>query len=203
MTTTQRRGQWLYIVVAVLAIGWVIGFILSVGGLPTDPPPALAYFVMLAVTSVVVAAPWMVAVRLLQRARLAVARAELVPVDAPARLLAAAVRTLPDARRDWGAAMTAELAQVPVGAERWRFAVGSARAAMFPPRLHRVPVIIAGVFAAVAVIVAGLGVGDALPALGVFVVSFVGLVGALAVVATARSRRIRPAAGVEDDPRSG
>jgi hypothetical protein len=53
--------------------------------------------------------------------------------DAPARLLALAVATLPEARRDWGAAMTAELSSITDHAARRRFAAGSARAALFPP----------------------------------------------------------------------
>ncbi|MGD9527998.1 MAG: hypothetical protein AB7V44_14530 [Pseudonocardia sp.] len=53
--------------------------------------------------------------------------------DAPARLLAVAVATLPQERRDWGTAMAAELSSVTGRAARWRFATGSARAALFPP----------------------------------------------------------------------
>lgn len=54
-------------------------------------------------------------------------------LDTPCRLLAAAVRAMPDARREWGAAMLAELGQIRDGAARWRFALGSARVALFPP----------------------------------------------------------------------
>jgi hypothetical protein len=53
--------------------------------------------------------------------------------DAPARLVALAVATLPEARRDWGRAMTAELSSLTHPASRWSFAAGSARAALFPP----------------------------------------------------------------------
>jgi hypothetical protein len=59
--------------------------------------------------------------------------------DAPARLLALAVATLPEARRDWGAAMTAELSGIAGRAARRRFAAGSARAALFPPAGARRP----------------------------------------------------------------
>jgi hypothetical protein len=59
--------------------------------------------------------------------------------DAPARLLALAVATLPDARRDWGAAMTAELSSIAAQAARWRFAAGSARAAFLLPAGDRRP----------------------------------------------------------------
>ena len=53
--------------------------------------------------------------------------------DAPARLLQAAVRQMPENRRNWGAAMLAELSQVERGPARWKFALGCARAALFPP----------------------------------------------------------------------
>jgi hypothetical protein len=53
--------------------------------------------------------------------------------DGPARLLATAVATLPEARRDWGAAMTAELSSIGESIARWRFATSSARAALFAP----------------------------------------------------------------------
>lgn len=53
--------------------------------------------------------------------------------DAPARLLAAAIRTMPEARREWGAAMLAELQHIHEPAARWQFALGSARVTLFPP----------------------------------------------------------------------
>lgn len=55
-------------------------------------------------------------------------------MDGPGRLLAAAVRWMPEERRDWGAAMLAELAQLQHPSARWRFALGCARVALFPPR---------------------------------------------------------------------
>ncbi|MFD0743032.1 hypothetical protein ACFQ1L_15510 [Phytohabitans flavus] len=118
-------------------------------------------------------------------------------MDGPARLLAAAVATLPADRRDWGAAMTAELAQVRRRRERWRFAAGCARTAVFPPRGHRA--LVAAVAALAVAVVAGswLAAGRALPELRVFAVTFAGLVGLLATVAASRARRPRrPAAGL-------
>lgn len=50
----------------------------------------------------------------------------------PERWLAAAVRCLPADRAEWGAAMMAELDEVET-AERWRFALGCTRVALFPP----------------------------------------------------------------------
>ena len=66
------------------------------------------------------------------------ARVDTQP-DAAARFLAIAVATLPRERRDWGAAMLAELSSVTDSAARWRFAASSARAALFPPAGVRRP----------------------------------------------------------------
>jgi hypothetical protein len=118
-------------------------------------------------------------------------------MDGPARLLAAAVATLPADRRDWGSAMTAELAQVPDRRERWRFATGCARTALFPPRGQWAPVLAVAALATALVVITGLAVGRALPELQVFAVTFVALIGALATVAVSRARRLhRPAPGL-------
>lgn len=55
-------------------------------------------------------------------------------LDRPGLLLAAAVRRMPEERRDWGAAMMAELGRLQGSSSRWWFALGCARAALFPPR---------------------------------------------------------------------
>jgi hypothetical protein len=55
-------------------------------------------------------------------------------MDLPKLLLAAVVRWMPAGRCEWGAAMLAELAQLQHPSKRWWFALGCARAAMFPPR---------------------------------------------------------------------
>lgn len=54
-------------------------------------------------------------------------------LDVPGLLLASSVRALPQARMDWGAAMSAELAQVRGTPARWRFALGCVRVALFSP----------------------------------------------------------------------
>src|SRR5262249_56203219 len=84
------------------------------------------------------------------------------------------------------------LAQVRGRSPRWWFAAGCARAAIFPPRSRRTPVAVA--LAALAVVTAGMAVDYALPAMRIFAVTFVALVGALATLAVARSRRVRQAA---------
>lgn len=55
--------------------------------------------------------------------------------DGPELLLQLAVRHVPSHRQDWGAAMLAELNCIEGGPARWRFAVGCAWAALFPPKL--------------------------------------------------------------------
>jgi hypothetical protein len=146
---------------------------------------------LIAVGGALVLAPfvwlWAVAAWLLWRAWWRQAGVRLSALDGPGRLLAAAAATLPAGRRDWGAAMEAELAQVPVQerAARWRFAAGCARAAVFPPGGSRVAV---GV-AVAATAAAALATGAVLPAGQVFVPTFVGVVGGLATLAVARSHR--------------
>jgi hypothetical protein len=116
----------------------------------------------------------------------------LSAMDPPGRLLAAAVATLPDHRREWGMAMNAELAEVRGRSPRWRFALSSARVALRLPPEGGWPVLALTTGAvAVAVAAAGPAVDAAVPGLGAFAVSFVGLVGAMAVLAVARSRRVR------------
>jgi hypothetical protein len=83
---------------------------------------------------------------------------------------------------------------------RWQFALSSARAVLRLPLLGGWPALtlVTGVVAA-AVAAAAPAVEAAVPGLGVFAVSFVGLVGAMVVLAVARSRRMRlpvPAATV-------
>jgi hypothetical protein len=155
-----------------------------------DPPTARARLDM-AIWMAVFGTPWMVAARLLWRAWWRRSGAEPLALDGPGWLLAAAAATLPADRRDWGQAMTAELAQVQRGPARWRFAAGCARAAVFPPRGHRAAVGVAGAVAVAAIAAAALVTGAALPAGRVFGPTFVGLLGGLVTLALARSRRVR------------
>jgi hypothetical protein len=87
--------------------------------------------------------------------------------------------------------MAAELALVPAQQRvaRWRFAAGCARAAVFPPGGTRAAVGVAGALAVTATGAAAGATGAALPAGRVFALTFVGLLGGLATLAVARSRR--------------
>jgi hypothetical protein len=178
---------------AVVAVFILFG---ALGAATSGPPESRDGWVALVVNWAVFAMPSVFAVRILWRAWWARTGARLSTTDAPARLLAAAVATLPADRADWGAAMTAELAQVRDRRARWRFAAGCARTAIFPPRGNRLPVLAAGAIAAAAAIAAGLALGHAVPGMRVFAVTFVALAGAMATLAVARSRRLhRPASG--------
>jgi hypothetical protein len=134
--------------------------------------------------------PCMVAAHLLWRAWWRRSGAKLSALDGPARLLAAAAATLPPDRREWGAAMAAELVQVQGRSARWRFAAGCARAAMLPPHTDRVAVGVAAALAAAALAAAALATTALVPTMRVFAVAFVALVGVLATLAVARSRRV-------------
>ena len=74
--------------------------------------------------------------------------------DVPARVVAAAANSLPAHRRDWGRAMTAELAQLRGPARRWRFALSALRVALLLPSGRRRPMLaaaLAGLLATAAV----------------------------------------------------
>jgi hypothetical protein len=183
----QRRGEVAVcaVVVAAFATLWAVEF-----GLRGPSGPGYAAS---AVLVAIVATPWVIAAWLLWRAWWARRGPAVAAMDGPARLLAAAVAVLPEHRRDWGAAMAAELAQVGGGRARWRFAAGCLRAALFPPRGSQAPVLAAAALAAVAVAGTGLALGAAVLPLRVFAVTFVALVGAMATLSVARSRPLRQA----------
>jgi hypothetical protein len=188
MTRAARRYELAVsaAVVALFAAYWAIA-------LATSKPPEhqSLYVQQFVILMTVLAAPWVIAVRLLWRAWWDRDVAGLAVVDGPAVLLAAAVATLTDDRRDWGRALVSELAHVPGRSARWGFAVGGARTALFPPRSHRLPALAVGVLAAAAT---WLAVGSALPALRVFAPAFVALVAVMAARAAARPRGRRGAA---------
>jgi hypothetical protein len=153
-----------------------------------EPPPANVWL-DIAIWMAVLGTPAMLAAWLLWRAWWRQAGSRLSGMDGPAWLLAAARAALPADRRQWGAAMAAELAQVEGGTARWRFAAGCASAAVVPGG-NRVAVTVAGALAVAAIAAATLVTGAALPAGRVFALAFVGLLGGLATLAVARSRRI-------------
>ena len=113
-------------------------------------------------------------------------------LDLPRRMLAAAVATLPERRREWGGAMIAELAEIrdgrPAGGSR--SAVPGPRSACHRRAAGRSLALVTGAVVA-AVAAAGSAIGAVVPGLTVFAATFTGLVGAMLVLAVARSRRLR------------
>ena len=132
------------------------------------------------------------AARLVLRHRRSEAGVRTSTMDPAGRLLAVAVAALPESRREWARAMTAELADVRGRSARWRFALSCARAALWLPPAGGWPVLalVAGTVVA-SVVAVGPAVGTAVPGLKVFAVTFTGFVGAMVVLAVARSRRPR------------
>ncbi|MGH2722506.1 MAG: hypothetical protein ACRDJO_13035 [Actinomycetota bacterium] len=179
MNRLQRMERAGGLVVSAVVVAGFTGLMVAVA-VAGDEPRTSDQIVAAVFWSVVFAVPWVIAGQLLWRAWWRRTGAGLVVRDGPARLLAAAVDTLPEDRRDWGVAMVAELARVSGRSSRWRFAVGSACAAAFPPRGGRVPLVVAGVLAVAAIVASWLATGYALPALRVFALTFVALVGGLA-----------------------
>ncbi|MEU6139445.1 hypothetical protein ABZ848_03695 [Streptomyces sp. NPDC047081] len=170
-------------VVAVWAAVWTGAVVTA------DPLPAADSAVgFLVVPSLL----WAAAARMVVRHWWSATGSRLAELDPPGRVLALAVAVLPERRREWGRAMTAELAEVEGESERRRFALSSARAALWPPPAGGRPLtglVIAAVVAVTAV--TGPAVGAAVPGLRVFAATFTGLVGAMVILAVARSRRPR------------
>jgi hypothetical protein len=116
----------------------------------------------------------------------------LSTMDGPARLLAVAVGAMPETRKEWAAAMQAELTEVRGRWGRWSFAVDAARAALFPPRGSRLPIIAAAATVAMLVVATFMYVGRAMPTLQLFAVTFMVMAGFMTFLAIVRQRRIVP-----------
>jgi hypothetical protein len=185
MRWTRRRVQTVTTWVVVAA--WVVFYAVALA--TADPlPPAETAMAQLVVPPLL----WVVAARLVLRHWWSGPGSRMSAMDLPGRLLAAAVAALPERRRAWGRAMTAELAEVQGRSARWRFALSSVRATLWLPPAGGWPVLalVTGVVV-VATTAAGPAVGAAVPGLKVFTVTFTALVGAMAVLAVARSPRPR------------
>ncbi|MCP2325355.1 hypothetical protein HDA40_003862 [Hamadaea flava] len=180
----KRLGLW-GAVPAALAAGAALVLLLAWSSPRGDDEAPAGYLLGLAAVS----GPWMVAAAILWYAASRWVGVRMSGVDGPARVLALAVATLPTERRDWGAAMTAELEQVTT--DRWRFALGCTRTALFPPRGNRAPALVVAGGTVVLAVVTALVVHRALPGMRLFAVVFVGIVGLLATVGVARSWRVR------------
>jgi len=138
---------------------------------------------------VIAMASWAAAILMLIRSWLRDTAPVRSTVDGPQLLLAVAVAMLPDGRREWGAGMSAELAQLNSPSSRWWFALGCARVALLPPNSRRLPVIAVAATGVTTTAVVAVAVGRALPAVQTFAVTFATLIGVFATVAVGRGRR--------------
>jgi len=188
MRWTQRAFQTVttWVVVTVCALLFVVALVTA------DPLPGPGQAVDAAARLAILAVVWAFAARTVLRHWWSGPGSRLSTMDPPARLLAAAVAALPERRREWGMAMTAELAEVPDRSTRWRFAISAVRATIWLPPAGGWPLLTLVAAAVVAsVVVAGPAVGAAVPGLTVFAVAFTALVGAMALRAVVRPRRLR------------
>jgi hypothetical protein len=179
--TVQTVTTW------VVVVAWVV--LDGVALANADPlPPLETALVQLVVPPLL----WVVAARLVLRHWWSGPGSRTSGMDLPGRLLSVALAALPERRREWGRAMLAELAEVQGRSARWRFALSSVGAMLWLPPAGGWPVLalVAGVVVASGA-AAGPAVGAAVPGLRVFAVAFTGLVGAMVVLAVARSRRPR------------
>ena len=183
------------------AVPVVVGFAaLYLWSIPAEGPERLETMIWIAALFVMPTMLWLITSWLLVDQWWGGTGARLSTMDAPGRLLATTVATMPEPRRRWGEAMLGELAQVQGRSARWRFALSCARAALVLPLPTRRPVlaIIAGLVVA-AVVVTHTMASGAVPGFGLFAASFVALVGVTVVLTIARARRVRlpvPAATV-------
>lgn len=185
MNSTRHRLAT--VTTCVVVVAWVVFYAVSLARADERPGPVTG-----AVQLVVPPLLWVLAARLVLHHGWLGTEARLSRMDPPERMLAAAVSTLPTRRREWGLAMLAELAEVPGRSARWRFALSSARAALLLPPAGGWPLLVVIIGAILAsVVTVGPAVGTAVPGLRVFAMTFIGLVGAMFVLAVARSRRPR------------
>ena len=122
MSRTRRRLR--IVTAGVVVAAWAALYVVVVTAAPLHYDPAdesaagvnREFAVLLAVPTVL----WVTAALLVVDHWWRQTGAGVAGLDGPARLLAAAAATLPADRRDWGAAMTAELTQVQDRPARWR-----------------------------------------------------------------------------------
>jgi hypothetical protein len=89
--------------------------------------------------------------------------------DLPERVVIAATNRLPAYRRTWGQALAAELAVVQGRGQRWRFAAGVLRIALFPPAPRPTTARATAAMGIAATVVATVAAARLLPTLSVFV----------------------------------
>lgn len=189
---SRPRFVFQVVTAVTVVVAWAVLYLVVVTN--AEPPPAPESVAKvnreLALIMAVPTALWVVAALLLLHHWWARAGARLSAADPPGQLLELAVTALPDHRREWATAMTAELACVSGRSARWRFALSCARAALWPARTGPRPVLVhvVGLFVLAAAVAESL-VDDVVPGMGVFATAFVALVGGLVLLGVARSHR--------------
>jgi hypothetical protein len=142
MTLARHRPQTIATVAAVAA--WAVFYLVVITTAPPSYDPATESAARIyrefALLLAVPATLWAIAARLVVHHWWSRHGIHLAGTDMPGRLLAAAMAVLPVHRREWGAAMTAELAEVHGRHARWRFALSAARTAVWAPRSGAWPV---------------------------------------------------------------
>ena len=111
--------------------------------------------------------------------------------DVPARIVAAAADSLSANRRDWGRAMTAELAQLRGRGHRWRFALSALRVALLLPSGRRRPVLVAASSGLLATAAVTAGAAAEVPGLAVAAAALGLLLCGYATVRASRPGRAR------------
>ena len=157
MRWTRRRVET--VTTRVIVAAWVVFYAVALATSDQLPGPVTAV-----VQLVVPPLLWVVAARLVLRHWWSGPGSRMSARDLPGRLLAAAVAALPERRRAWGRAMTAELAEVRGRSARWRFALSSVRATLWLPPAGGWPMLalVTGVVVA-ATTAAGPAVGASVP----------------------------------------
>lgn len=191
------RRRFATVITWVVVVTWVVIYSVALASADQPPGPVTAVVQLVVppllwVALLQIGSAAKLAARLVLRHRRSGTGSRTCATDPPGRALAAAAAALPEHRREWGSAMLAELAEIRGRSARWRFALSSVRATLWLPPAGGWPVLTLVTGAVVAsVATVGPAVGTAVPGLTVFAVSFTGLVGAMVVLAVARSRRLR------------
>ena len=140
MSRTRRRLQ--IATAAAVVAAWAVLYVVVITTAPLSYDPATESAAKVnrefALLLVIPTALWVAAAVLLVDHWWSRTGVRLSAMDPPGRLLAVAVATLPDHRREWGMAMHAELAEVRGRSARWQFALSSTRAVL------RLPPLVAG-----------------------------------------------------------
>jgi hypothetical protein len=106
--------------------------------------------------------------------------------DLPERLVAFSAKRLPDHRRAWGQALVAELTAIHGPRQRWLFAAGVLRTALFPPAQRPASVRAAAAVGVLATVGATVAVASLVPTLSVFMAAWGLLTTGCAVVLAGR-----------------